>query len=108
MQYLTYKVSITNAVLQNLPLNRDNFLMKNICIFLDLFYAILCDQKILVSIFREKKTKSIMLTVVDTPLYMMMFIISKLFLECKMGSHEMQQFRHLSIAILDFSLLLPI
>ena len=32
-------------------------------IFLGPFYAILCDQKLHITIFREKKNKSIMLTV---------------------------------------------
>ena len=44
-EYFTYKVSITNSVLQNLPQNRDNFLnQKDIYIHLDPIYAILCDQ----------------------------------------------------------------
>ena len=48
-KYLNKKcLHITYAVLQHWPFNLDNFLQKK-NIFLDSFYAILCDQKLLIS-----------------------------------------------------------
>ena len=50
---------ITNAVLQNWPVNRDNLSKKNIFAF---FYAILCNQKLGITIFEKKRPKSIIVS----------------------------------------------